>query len=41
MKPLLIAIGAVCLSTCGIFGVLALVVFLDEWLQPWHKRGRG
>ena len=41
MKPLLVAIGAVCCVTGAIVGLLAVVVFLDEWITPWNKRGEG
>ncbi len=41
MKPLLVAIGAVCCVTGAIVGVLMVVVFLDEWLTPPEHRRRG
>jgi hypothetical protein len=41
MKPLAIALGCVCLATCGVVLALAVVVFMDEWITPWDRRGKG
>lgn len=38
-------IGAIGLYLCAVVVVIvvamAIVTFLDEWLHPWHKRGKG
>lgn len=37
--------GMVLAGLCTLIGVLVaglgIVVLLDEWLHPWHKRGKG
>ncbi len=41
LTPLKYILGAACLLTCGAVAFLAVIVFLDEWITPWNKRGEG